>query len=187
MSGSRIVYKAVKRTLRYASFVVVSPFILIRIMLDFFRLHYWPRLRVSVGPGCLIDSQTWLVNGKNIELGREVKISAYSTVIAGTSAKVRIGDFTMIGPGVVISAINHGMEIGGIPFRYQNWEDGLANSINIERNVWIGANAVILPGVTVGENSVVGAGTVVADSIPPNSIATMSVNVRIRKGIGAPA
>lgn len=76
---------------------------------------------------------------------------------------VIIGDNCLIGPGVKIISANHD------PSNYQQWLKDVP--IVIEKNCWIGANAVILPGVTIGEHSVIGAGAVVTCHIPANSIA----------------
>lgn len=82
------------------------------------------------------------------------------------SSPVTIGDRTMIAPGVVIASVSHALDPA-------QREAGVscATPIHIGRNVWIGANATICKGVSIGENSVIGAGSVVTHDIPANVVA----------------
>lgn len=79
--------------------------------------------------------------------------------------EISIGDYTMIGPNVTIVTAGH-------PIRPDLREKGLQYNIPviIKENVWIGAGAVILPGVTIGKNAVVGAGSVVTKDVPENTV-----------------
>jgi acetyltransferase-like isoleucine patch superfamily enzyme len=78
---------------------------------------------------------------------------------------IDIGDYVMIWPNLSILT-------SGLPFEpSQRRAFVIAKPIVIERNVWIGASAIILGGVTVGENSVVAAGAVVTRDVPPNTLA----------------
>ena len=84
---------------------------------------------------------------------------------------IRIGDGVYTGPMVQILAVNHIYDNPNIPIR----EQGItAQGIVIEDDVWIGASAVILDGVTIGRGSVIGAGAVVTQDIPPYSLAVGS-------------
>ena len=132
-----------------------------------------------MGRGCVTDQQTWLVNGQNIELGAFVKISAFSSVIAGKGSRIKIGTNTIIGPGVTIVALNHGMALTDEPIRYQDWTEA---DVVIGDDVWIGANAVILEGVRVGKGSVVAAGAIVTDDVPENTVVA-GVPARVIKKI----
>lgn len=161
-----------KRTAKSVLFVLSLPLNFVLFFLELDRLHFSPRRRIQKGRGCVIDIQTWLVNGKSIRIGNYVKISAFSTVMAGFKSTVEIGDYTIIGPSVLIASFNHGFKSTDTPIRYQPWDDDPRGSIKIGRNVWIGGHVVILPGVTIGENTIVGAGSIVTKSIPPNSIFT---------------
>ena len=71
----------------------------------------------------------------------------------------------MIGPGVQIYTAAHFLQAEP---RNQGWE--VAKAIMIEDNVWLGGGAILLPGVTIGRNAVVGAGAVVSRSVPPNMV-----------------
>ncbi|GJF14842.1 acetyltransferase [Mycolicibacterium cyprinidarum] len=134
---------------------------------DLERLHGAPRRKMRTGRGCVLDRDTWLVNGSNIELGDFVKVSAFSALIAGSEAKIRIGDHSILGPGVFVVAANHGIARNGVPIRYQPWKE---KPVVIGDDVWIGANAVILPGSSIGAGAVVGAGTVISGDIPAGAI-----------------
>jgi len=77
---------------------------------------------------------------------------------------VSIGDDVMIGPNVSLLSAGHPVAPS------QRRASLVGKPIAIERNVWIGAGATIIGGVTVGENSVVAAGSVVTKDVPPNTL-----------------
>ena len=78
--------------------------------------------------------------------------------------RVTIGDMTQIGPGVQIIAADHPREA---EYRDAGLENG--KPVTIGRNVWIGALAVILPGVTMGDDAIVGAGAIVTRDVAPGT------------------
>lgn len=88
----------------------------------------------------------------------------YNCSILDTSP-VHIGDGAFIAPGVCISCAGHGIHPD------DRMEYVTAKPINIGKKVWIGANCVILPGVSIGDGSIIGAGSVVTKDIPENVIA----------------
>ena len=102
--------------------------------------------------------------GYNIEIGENF-CSNHNLLILD-SAKVHIGDNVLIGPNCSFYTSTH-------PINYIERELGteLAKPINIGNNVWLGGNVIVLAGVTIGENSVIGAGSVVSRDIPPNTVA----------------
>lgn len=102
--------------------------------------------------------------GSNIYIGKNF-FSNFNCVILD-SAKVTIGDNVLFGPNVCIYTVNHVLEPEA---RKKGLE--FAKPVNLENNVWIGGNTVILPGVTIGENSVIGAGSVVTKDVPANVVA----------------
>lgn len=100
--------------------------------------------------------------GPDIRVGRNVFINQNCTIY--DLGGVEIGDDVMIGPNVSLITSGHPIE----PSRRR---DGVtAAPIVIERNVWIAAGVTIIGGVTVGENSVVAAGSVVTKDVPPNTL-----------------
>lgn len=135
--------------------------------IDLDRLHGAPRRKMHMGRGCVVDRNTWLVNGQNIELGDHVKVSTFTALIAGFEAGIRIGDYSLIGPGVFVVSANHGIAMNGIPIRDQPWKE---RPVVIGEDVWIGANAVVLPGTSIGAGAVIAAGTVVSGDIAAGTV-----------------
>jgi acetyltransferase-like isoleucine patch superfamily enzyme len=114
-------------------------------------------------------------HGVNLRVGRNVFINQRCQLndIGG----IEIGDDVMIGPGVNLITSGH-------PVAPASRRDGItAAPIRIERNVWIGAGAMILQGVTIGENSVIGAGAIVTHDIPPATLA-VGVPAKVIRTIG---
>ena len=77
---------------------------------------------------------------------------------------IEIGDDVLIGQQVVIATLNHAFE----PYKRG---DMFPSRVRIGNRVWIGAHATICPGVTIGDNSVIGAGAVVTKDVPENTVA----------------
>lgn len=84
-------------------------------------------------------------------------------------APIRIGDDVQVGPHVQFLTATHPLEPGP---RRDKWES--AQPITIHDNVWLGGGAIVLPGITIGENTVVGAGSVVTRDLPANVLAVGS-------------
>ena len=101
--------------------------------------------------------------GFNIKLGKNVLIN-YDCVLLDTG-EICIGDNTLIGPGTKIVTANHPHDAE----KRKDWSVS-CSPIRIGEDVWIGAGAVILPGVTVGARSIIGAGSVVTKDVPPDTI-----------------
>lgn len=97
--------------------------------------------------------------GRNIKIGNNVFINHSLTVMA--RGGIEIGDNVMIGPGVSLLTANHDL---------YDHQVLLCGKITIKDNVWIGAKAIILPGITIGENSVVAGGAVVTKDVEPNTV-----------------
>lgn len=99
--------------------------------------------------------------GKFITMGKRVFINHACSFL--DMGGITIEDDVLIGPRVSLTTENH-------PLDPSDRKTVLLKPIVIRRNVWIGASATILPGVTVGENSVVAAGAVVTKDVPANSV-----------------
>ncbi|MDH3346908.1 MAG: hypothetical protein OEM02_02230 [Desulfobulbaceae bacterium] len=82
---------------------------------------------------------------------------------------ITVADDVLIGAGVHIYTQNHCFDNPEIPIIAQGHHDSRA--VTLCRGCWVGAKAIILPGVVVGENAVVGAGSVVTKSVPPRVVA----------------
>jgi len=102
---------------------------------------------------------------RNISIGDNSGIGYKSSVAPYT----KIGDNVMMGPEVIMYSSNHNIDRIDIPMCQQGFKD--IEPIIIGNDVWIGRRVIILPGVTIGDGCVIGAGAVVAKSIPPYSIA----------------
>lgn len=111
----------------------------------------------SVGTGFNCDY------GLNIHVGKN-SLANYNVTILDI-APVYIGDYVMIGPNTLISTVNHPLTPMG-----RRKHLGIAKPVTIGDDVWIGGNATILPGVTVGNNVVIAAGAVVTKDVPDNSL-----------------
>ncbi|SHJ21084.1 sugar O-acetyltransferase [Bacteroides stercorirosoris] len=127
----------------------------------------------SIGNQVSIDIDFRCEYGKNIHIGNQVIINMNCTFL--DNGAINIGDNVMIAPDVKIYTATHSVVFSErMPVRSNPKAsvcDTIACPVTIESGVWIGGGAVILPGVTVGRNSVIGAGSVVTKSIPANSIA----------------
>ena len=100
--------------------------------------------------------------GKNIKLGKNVFIN--SGCKFQDQGGIIIGDGCLLGHNVIITTLNHGIA----PSKRQSL---IPKPVKIGRNVWIGASVTILPGVTIGDNAIIGAGSIVVKDIPENTIA----------------
>lgn len=117
----------------------------------------------GVGADTEIRPPLFVDYGKYLTIGERCFINFNLTAL--DVAPITIGDDVQIGPGVQLLTPTHPVAPGP---RRDKLE--AAQPISIADNVWIGGGAVILPGVTVGENSVVGAGAVVTRDVPPNTV-----------------
>jgi acetyltransferase-like isoleucine patch superfamily enzyme len=117
----------------------------------------------DVGESFTLVPPFYTSGGREIRVGRKVFINQCCTIY--DMGGVTIGDLVLIGPNVNIITAGHGMK----PDERRAYVE--AKPIVIEKNVWIAAAVTILGGVTIGENSVIGAGAVVTKDVPPNSFA----------------
>lgn len=99
--------------------------------------------------------------GKNIHIGKNVFIN--SGCRFQDQGGITIGDESLIGHNVVLATINHDLNP-------ENRGTMTLKPIELKKRTWIGSNATILPGITVGENSVVAAGAVVTKDVPANTV-----------------
>ena len=121
------------------------------------------KLLGSIGQESTIQPPFYCSYGRNTHLGDHVYLN-FSCVILDNN-EVRIGDRVMIGPFVQIYTAAHPLEAEP---RNEGWE--VAKPIVIEDNVWVGGGAILLPGVRIGRNAVVGAGAVVSRSVPADTV-----------------
>lgn len=128
------------------------------------RLDVMPFNQFELGEYSTIEDFCTINNGVgHVIIGKETRIGM-SNVIIGP---VTIGNCVIIAQNVVMSGLNHSYEDIDVPISKQKEITAL---INVEDECWIGANAVITAGVTIGKHSVVAGGSVVTKSIPPYSV-----------------
>ena len=119
----------------------------------------------EIGEGCYIEPPlhaNWA--GAHVHFGKNVYANFNLTLVDDTD--IYVGDKVMFGPNVTVATAGHPIDP---ELRYQAMQYNIP--VHIGENVWIGANCVVLPGVTIGDNSVIGAGSVVTKDIPANVVA----------------
>ncbi len=119
----------------------------------------------KLGSSCLIYSGVYLTHTYGISIGSGGSITS-GAALDGRGG-ITIGDFVLIGPHVYVSSSNHSFKKISIPIAEQGHN---MKPVVIKDDVWIGANATILGGVTIGKGSVIGAGAVVTKDVPSYSI-----------------
>jgi maltose O-acetyltransferase len=120
----------------------------------------------KMGKNTYIDYGVYFRYPKKISIGANVTINrnvSFYAVLQEEDAEIYIGNFVRIAPEVSIYSGGHDYTKMSLPVT--------GKKVQIEDNVWIGAKAIILPGVTIGQGAVIGAGSVVTMDIPEYSIA----------------
>jgi acetyltransferase-like isoleucine patch superfamily enzyme len=118
----------------------------------------------KVGENCTVEQPLFCTYGYNTTVGDNFFLNVNCKLM--DSGKITIGNNVFIAPNVCIITEEHAMDVAQ---RLQGLE--YTHPVTIGDNVWICAGAIVLPGVTIGANSVIGAGSVVTKDIPPNSLA----------------
>lgn len=119
----------------------------------------------EVGEGCYVESPFYAnFGGHHVHLGNNVYTNFNLTLVDDTH--IYIGDCTMIGPNVTIATAGHPIEPG---LRSRGLQYNMP--VRIGKNCWLGAGVIVMPGVTIGDNTVIGAGSIVTRDIPANVVA----------------
>lgn len=119
----------------------------------------------EIGEGCYIEPPFHAnFGGHHVHFGKNVYANFNLTLVDDTH--IYVGDYTMFAPNVVVATAGH-------PICPELREKGLQYNmpVHIGKNCWIGAGVIIVPGVTIGDNVVVGAGSVVTKDLPSNVVA----------------
>ena len=119
----------------------------------------------EIGEGCHIEPplhSNW--GGHHVHFGKNVYANFNLTLVDDTH--IYVDDYTMLGPNVTLATAGH-------PIAPELREKGYQFNmpIHIGKNCWLGAGVIVLPGVTIGDNVVIGAGSVVTKDIPSNVVA----------------
>ena len=128
----------------------------------------FPKLQdmfAEIGEGSYIEPPLHAnFGGKHVHFGKYVYANYNLTMVDDTH--IYVGDYTMIGPNVTIATAGHPIDpaLRSVQAQY-NME------VHIGKNVWIGGGCVLLPGVSIGDNTVIGAGSIVTKDIPANVVA----------------
>ena len=119
----------------------------------------------EIGDGCYIEPPlhaNW--GGRHVHFGKNIYANFHLTLVDDTD--IYVGDYTMFGPNVTVATAGHPI----LPaLREQVYQYNMP--VFIGRNCWIGAGAILLPGVHIGDGTVIGAGSVVTKDIPANVVA----------------
>ena len=119
----------------------------------------------EIGEGCYIEPPfhaNW--GGHHVHFGNNVYANFNLTMVDDTH--IYVGDCTMFGPNVTVATAGHPIdpELRAKAYQYNM-------PVHIGKNCWLGAGVIVLPGVTIGDNTVIGAGSVVTKDIPANVVA----------------
>lgn len=131
----------------------------------FLRAKFWQLFLLKIGPRVDIMANVIIMSPQKVSIGHDVLLNAGTKI--GGQRGVTIGNYVMLGYNVNLVSENHQFNNPKLPIKKQGFFGG---PIVIEDDVWIGANAVILPNVTIGRGSVVGANAVVTKDVLPYSI-----------------
>ena len=128
------------------------------------RMDTPPYRLFSLGNYSVIESFACINNAVgDVIIGDHTRIGLHNTIIG----PVEIGNNVNLAQGITVTALNHNFS----DTNKRIDEQGVStNPVTIEDDVWVGANAVILPGVTIGEHCVVAAGAIVTKDVPPHSL-----------------
>ena len=138
-----------------------------KIMNYYNNTHVIPRRRISCGPGAAISPDVSFGNPERIVIGKNVSIGSRCHIWAGPSrGRIVIGDDCLFGPEVMLTAANYRFDDGS-PVTRQKMNEA---DIVLGRDVWLGTRVIVLPGVTIGDGAIVGAGSVVTKSVPLGAI-----------------
>jgi len=122
-------------------------------------------LFADIGPNCYIEPPFHAnFGGHHVHFGSNIYANFNLTLVDDTH--IYVGDHTMIGPNVTLATAGHPI----LPeLREQNYQYNMP--VHIGRNCWLGTGVIVLPGVTIGDNVVVGAGSIVTKDLPDNVVA----------------
>ena len=128
------------------------------------RMDTPPYRKFSLGDYSVIESFACINNAVgDVMIGNHTRIGLHNTIIG----PVEIGSHVNLAQGITVTALNHNFD----DTQKRIDEQGVStNPVTIEDDVWVGANAVILPGVTIGNHCVIAAGAVVTKDVPPHSL-----------------
>lgn len=129
------------------------------------RFELLKKMFAEIGEGCYIEPPlraNWA--GKHVHFGEYVYANFGLTLVDDTH--IYVGDSTMFGPNVVVATAGHPIDP---TLREKGYQFNMP--VHIGKNCWLGAGVLVMPGVTIGDNTVIGAGSVVTKDIPAGVVA----------------
>jgi acetyltransferase-like isoleucine patch superfamily enzyme len=180
-------FSGIKNTGRHLRFILTYPKIgpdmyLTHWLLFFkpFRLWFQKRKIGSIGRNSEIRPYCTIIGTKNIMIGNNVTIPTGTILVANPDdpdSKIIIEDDVLFGPNNAVYCSTHRYTNPEIPIQEQGY---ICKTTIIRRGSWIGINAVIMPGITIGRNAVIGANSVVTRDVPDYAV-VVGVPARILK------
>ena len=119
----------------------------------------------EIGDGCYIEPPFHAnFGGAHCHWGSHIFANFNLTMVDDTH--IYVGDYTMFGPNVTVATAGHSIlpELREKAYQYNA-------PVHIGKNCWLGAGVIVLPGITIGDNVVIGAGSIVTKDLPPNVVA----------------
>ena len=130
---------------------------------DFAGREEMMREMFGQGEKIWVEPPIYFMYGKHIFIGEGSYINVNCNFV--DDGRIEIGKNVLFGPAVTVATVGHPINPAMREYMY-------AETVRICDNVWVGGGAIICPGVTIGENSVIGAGSVVTKDVPANCVAT---------------
>lgn len=115
----------------------------------------------SCGSSVRIDRRVFIWGADRMDVGNNVDINGYTVIYA--AGGVRIHDHALIGANCVITSVTH-------PVDPAKRDELVFSPVELQNNCWLGAGTMVMPGVTIGKNSIIAAGSVVTKDVPDNCV-----------------
>ena len=133
----------------------------------YYNFRYWlcKKLIKECGENVIIKNKCYIGDGSKLKVGSNTQLGQNARL----GGPISLGANVMMGPDVVIMGVTHDISDLSKPMIDPS-NPSLENPVCISDNVWIGTRVIIMPGVKIGSNSIIGAGAVVTKSFGPNSI-----------------
>ena len=172
-AGREVVHKStLTRVWRVVRRFGVPGFVVRLVYLWRFRALVSPSAEVELapgvlwGPGCVVSSFTKIKINGSFRMGSRVQVAS-GCFIEVSRGGLTVGDDVLVGPNCSILTSKYVYDRPDVALHLQGHT---SDGVTIGRNVWIGANAVVLDGARIGDNTIVAAGAVVSGHVPPGSI-----------------
>lgn len=129
------------------------------------RQHLLKEMLTDIGPNCYIEPPFHSnFGGHHVHFGKNVYANFNLTLVDDTH--IYVGDYTMMAPNVTLASAGHPI---WPTLRQKNYQYNAP--VHIGKNCWLGTGVIVLPGITIGDNVVVGAGSIVTKDLPDNVVA----------------